>query len=246
MSLSPWCDIFASLSCKLECLAFRDRFATISVSENPTLHFRRASRCKRYPLGLVLIRNRASPMRITWWPSSATSFLRCGLHQLHSIPWCRLHPRHSSQSLSQPAVMTPLLSSRSLRLDLHPEMSVHLVLRQLWPHQCCRPPSKPAVVVTLLLPRPRRCSPLSARAGRECSSMSPHVPKQTVRQLETCWVPYLLEKQLQRGPDPLMSSFDQILFARYKDGHLARELDEATRLHGYGSLSSGIQLGAHR
>lgn len=56
----------------------------------------------------------------------------------------------------------------------------------------------------------------------------------------------MLERQLQRGSNRLLSSFDQTLFEWYKDGHLARELDEATSLHGYGNLTSGIQLGARR
>ena len=56
----------------------------------------------------------------------------------------------------------------------------------------------------------------------------------------------MLERQLQRGSNRLLSSFDQTLFEWYKDGHLARELDEATGLHGYGNLTSGIQLGARR
>ena len=37
---------------------------------------------------------------------------------------------------------------------------------------------------------------------------------------------------------------DQPVYERYLNGELAQDLDEATRRHGYGTLSTGEQIGA--
>ncbi len=38
--------------------------------------------------------------------------------------------------------------------------------------------------------------------------------------------------------------FDQELYSRFLDGSLEEEIDEATRVHGYGTLSTGERIGA--
>ena len=41
-----------------------------------------------------------------------------------------------------------------------------------------------------------------------------------------------------------MHPVEKLVYDRYFNGELATELDEATRVHGYGTLSTGERIGA--
>ena len=56
----------------------------------------------------------------------------------------------------------------------------------------------------------------------------------------------MLERTLQQDPTTEMCASDEVVYRRYRDGSLQRDLDEAKRIHGYGTLSTGEHIGAKR
>ena len=54
----------------------------------------------------------------------------------------------------------------------------------------------------------------------------------------------MLKKKLDQGLISEVRPDDQDLYLRFIDGRLGKEIDEATRKHGYGTLSTGERIGA--
>ena len=54
----------------------------------------------------------------------------------------------------------------------------------------------------------------------------------------------LLHKKLKAGTLQEVPYFQQDLYQRFLDGSLDQEIDEATKIHGYGTLSTGQRIGA--
>ena len=54
----------------------------------------------------------------------------------------------------------------------------------------------------------------------------------------------LLDKKLKEGTLREVPYSQQDLYARFLDGSLDQEIDEATKIHGYGTLSTGQRIGA--
>ena len=54
----------------------------------------------------------------------------------------------------------------------------------------------------------------------------------------------MLKKKLDQGLISEVRPDDQDLYLRFIDGRLGKEIDEATRKHGYGILSTGERIGA--
>ena len=52
------------------------------------------------------------------------------------------------------------------------------------------------------------------------------------------------EKKLDQGLISVVRPDDQDLYWRFIDGRLGKEIDEATRKHGYGTFSTGERIGA--
>ena len=54
----------------------------------------------------------------------------------------------------------------------------------------------------------------------------------------------MLSKKLGEGTVRKVPDSQQDLYARFLDGRLNEEIDEATKIHGYGTLSTGQRIGA--
>ena len=54
----------------------------------------------------------------------------------------------------------------------------------------------------------------------------------------------MLKKKLDQGLISEVRPDDQDLYLRFIDGRLGKEIDKATRKHGYGTLSTGERIGA--
>ena len=54
----------------------------------------------------------------------------------------------------------------------------------------------------------------------------------------------MLRRKLSEGTIREVPLSQQDLYARFLDGRLDQEIDEATKIHGYGSLSTGRRIGA--
>ena len=54
----------------------------------------------------------------------------------------------------------------------------------------------------------------------------------------------MLKKKLDQGLISEVRPDDQDLYWRFIDGRLGKDIDEATRKHGYGTLSTGQRIGA--
>ena len=54
----------------------------------------------------------------------------------------------------------------------------------------------------------------------------------------------MLRRKLKEGTLREVPYSQQDLYARFRDGRLDQEIDEATKIHGYGKLSTGEQIGA--
>ena len=54
----------------------------------------------------------------------------------------------------------------------------------------------------------------------------------------------MLKKKLDEGLISEVRPDDQDLYWRFIDGRLDKEIDEATRVHSYGTLSTGQRIGA--
>ena len=52
-----------------------------------------------------------------------------------------------------------------------------------------------------------------------------------------------LQRLLQEGVIEEVPAVDEVVYSRYRSGRLAEDLDEATRTHGYGMLSTGECIG---
>ena len=53
-----------------------------------------------------------------------------------------------------------------------------------------------------------------------------------------------LHRKLEAGTLRVVPHDQQDLYQRFLDGRLNKEIDEATEIHGYGTLSTGQQIGA--
>ena len=53
-----------------------------------------------------------------------------------------------------------------------------------------------------------------------------------------------LRRKLEEGTLRVVPYYQQDLYERFLDGRLDKEIDEATEIHGYGTLSTGQQIGA--
>ena len=54
----------------------------------------------------------------------------------------------------------------------------------------------------------------------------------------------MLNRKLIEGTMREVPYSEQHLYARWENGRLGKEIDEATNTHGYGTLSTGEQIGA--
>ena len=54
----------------------------------------------------------------------------------------------------------------------------------------------------------------------------------------------MLHRELREGTIREVPYSEQDLYARFLDGRLDQEIDEATKLHGYGTLSTGERISA--
>ena len=53
-----------------------------------------------------------------------------------------------------------------------------------------------------------------------------------------------VHRKLEEGKIREVPVSQQDLYARFRDGRLDKEIDEATMIHGYGTLSTGQRIGA--